>query len=120
MKNLTLRIDENFEHEIRKKAAQKNIKFTRYLRSLIDKGLAVEMQLEAMVDNKLMTENKKAFDLRLAEMLVENLIYSRKLIEVNSTLSNEAQSIFLEAQRNSKKYIAKINVGNDIEVLGEK
>jgi len=108
MKTLTIRIDKDFEQKLRKKSDQKNIKFSRYLRSLLDKGLAVDTQLEASGSSKLSSITQNDLNIRTAEMISEILIHTRKLIETNPTLSGKTTSLLLEAEKRSKNYVNKL------------
>lgn len=114
MKSLTIRIDKDFEQLLRKKAEQRNIKFTRYLRSLIDKGLTTEAYLEEQGGRMPHSKANESLETRTAEMVAEILINTRHLIEVNPLLSDKAKGVLAEAEKRSKSYIGKLVGSNHV------
>jgi hypothetical protein len=108
MKSLTIRIDKDFEQLLRKKAEQRNIKFTRYLRSLIDKGLTTEACLEEQGARVLHAKANEGLEIRMVEMIAEILIHTRTLLEVNPLLSDKVKGVLVDAERRSKSYVGKL------------
>jgi hypothetical protein len=104
MEIINIRVDKEFRNLLRERAEKREIKLSRYVRSLIEKGMVVESQLEQSSAG-VNSEKKKNINLRMAEMIAENLILTRTVIESNSPNKTEADKIIADAENRAHSYI---------------
>lgn len=108
MKTLTIRIDADFEQKLRQVAEQKKIKFTRYIRSLLEKGLVIDVQLGSLTLGGAAEKGRDNFDIRLAQINIESLALLRLLVEAHPELKGNAKEILWDAEQRAKNYTMKI------------
>lgn len=111
MKVVHIRIDEKMIKVIEGKVAKNSINFSRYIRSLLEKGLVYENQIEAGHSVKNVSSQDSERLLQIAEILLENLMLTRNLVWSSVTNKEEHKAILEVAMEKSKKYIAKHFLG---------
>jgi len=108
MQTMSIRIDEDFFQQLKKRSEMKGIKFTRYVRDLLRLGIAVDNGLD---DSQKIVESRgkgnRSLDVRVAEMVAEILINVRKAIEVNPSLDGDRRAILASAEKDARSYVSK-------------
>lgn len=99
MKIIGIRFDSDMYKLLRVKAEQQNINLSKYLRSLIEKGLAVENQK---------TEKKQStLLLKVTEATLENLALTQYLLNYSVRNVEQTNKIISDAKQSTKEYIEK-------------
>ena len=112
MKQVSLRIDDVLSEILKRNAAQQQVKMTRYIRSLIEKGLVIDTQIQQGVYVEKKDHSKSHFDIKIAELIAQNSALSRKLIRAqlkNDEISNDE---IKDAEKRAKEFIAEL-MGHD-------
>jgi hypothetical protein len=112
MKQYSVRIDRRLAEIVERNAEQQGAKLARYIRSLIEKGLVVDAQIQQgmLADKK--DNSKNYFDIRTAELLAENVALSRKILRKQFKNAEISHDEIIDAERRSKEFISKLVDGN--------
>ena len=102
-----IRIDEEMAKTIEYKAAKNAIKLSRYIRSLLEKGLVFEHQMEAGHSIKNLPSKDAEYLIKIAEILVENIRLTRKLIRNSVNTHEEHREILNVARGGVEEYMQK-------------
>ena len=114
MKQYSLRVDDTLSGILNRNAENQGIKVTRYIRSLIEKGLVIDTQIQQGVLVEKRDRSKSYFDIKIAELVAQNLALSRKLIRAqlkNDEISNDE---IKDAERRAKEFIAELMGQNSL------
>lgn len=105
MKVIHIRIDEKMIKTIEGNAAKNAIRPSRYIRSLLEKGLVFEHQMEAGHSGKTIPTKESNHVLKMAEILVENIMLTRKLIRQSVQTQEEHREILEFAVKGAREYM---------------
>lgn len=112
MKQVSVRVDDTFYGILKKNAEQQGIKVTRYIRSLIEKGLVIDTQIQQGVLVEKRDHSKSYFDIKIAELVAQNLALSRKLIRVQLKSEELSHDEIRDAEKRAKEFIAELMDNN--------
>jgi len=107
MKTICIRIDEKVVEIIDRNAAQQGIKPTRYVRSLIEKGLVLDHQIQGGTTGKHAPMQDTTLWFSLAEFLIENVMLARILVRKTVQTPEEHKEILQVAAEKAKQYLDK-------------
>jgi thioredoxin reductase len=104
MRKVTIRIDEKIWQVIEKNAEEQSIKSTRYARSLLEKGLVIDHQIQSGSSSNKTSQQEHSLSLELLEIAVENVMLTRKLVRISVQTQEEHRAILEAAGTGAKKY----------------
>lgn len=106
MSSIHIRMDDKLSKTISENCEKYAIKRSRYIHSLLEKGLVLEHQL-ASGRAKNTSEKDSENLIKLAEILVENIMLTRKLIRQSVKTQEEHREILEFAVQKAKEYVEK-------------
>jgi AraC-like DNA-binding protein len=111
MKQYSVRVDDRLSQILERNAENQGIKVTRYVRSLIEKGLVIDTQIQQGVLAEKIDKSKSYFDLKIAELVAQNVALSRKLLRKQFKNEEIGQDEIQDAERRAKEVIARLIEG---------
>lgn len=115
MKQYSIRIDHKLAEILERNSQQQSIKVTRYIRSLIEKGLVIDTQIQQGVLADKNNNSKSYFDLRIAELITQNLSLTRKLIRMVLKSDEAGEKEICLAESRAKDFINSL-IGSKVEL----
>ena len=113
MKQYSVRIDRKLAEILERNAEQQSAKLARYIRSLIEKGLVIDTQIQQGVLVEKRDNSKSHFDIKIAELVAQNLALSRKLIRGQCKNDEEGNHEIKDAERRAQQFISEL-IGVDV------
>lgn len=107
MRQFTIKLEQSTADLIERQAQEQGIKVTRYLRTLIEKGLVVDMQLQQKQPNPIAENAKSPFEISIAEIQVATYALLKKYGEAILGAAHLAQDEAALAQQKAKLFVAK-------------
>ena len=107
MKSYCMRVDQNLSTILERNANDQGIKISRYIRSLIEKGLVVDSRIRKGLHCDIDDDCKSYFDIKIAELIVQNLLVTRKVL-FSQLESADALEEIEGAITRSRDYIKKL------------
>jgi len=98
---------------LERNAEQQSAKLARYIRSLIEKGLVIDTQIQQGVLVEKRDHSKSHFDIKIAELVAQNLALSRKLIRAQLKSEELSHDEIRDAEKRAKEFIAEL-IGGDV------
>jgi len=114
MKQYSVRMDQKLSEILERNAAQQGAKLSRYIRSLIEKGLVVDTQIQQGVYVEKRDHSKSYFDIKIAELIAQNLALSRKLIRAQLKSEELSHDEIRDAEKRAKEFIAELMGQNSL------
>ena len=114
MKQYSLRVDDTLSGILNRNAENQGIKVTRYIRSLIEKGLVIDTQIQQGVLVEKRDRSKSYFDIKIAELVAQNLALSRKLIRAQLKSEELSHNEIRDAEKRAKEFIAELMDHNSL------
>ena len=108
MKQYSVRVDHKLAEILERNAQQQGIKVTRYIRSLLEKGLVIDTQIQQGVLTEKKDNSKSYFDIRIAEVVAQTLVLSRKLIRTHLKSEEASSNEISDAERRAKEFISDL------------
>jgi hypothetical protein len=105
MKQYSVRVDDALSRVLERNAENQGSKITRYVRSLIEKGLIIDTQIQQGVLVEKIDKSKSYFDLKIAELVAQNVALSRKLLRKQFKNEETGQNEIQDAERRAKDFI---------------
>jgi AraC-like DNA-binding protein len=81
------------------------------VRSLIEKGLVIDTQIQQGILAEKIDKSKSYFDLKIAELVAQNVALSRKLLRKQFKNEETGQDEIQDAERRAKEVIARLIEG---------
>jgi len=113
MKQYSIRIDHKLSEILERNAQQQGVKNTRYIRSLIEKGLVIDTQIQQGVLAEKRDHSKSYFDIKIAELVAQTLALSRKLIRAQLKSEEASHDEIRDAEKRAKEFISEL-MGSDM------
>jgi hypothetical protein len=111
IKQYSVRMDDRLSQILERNAENQGIKITRYLRSLIEKGLVIDTQIQKGVLVEKIDKSKSYFDIRIADLVSEKVALSRKLLRKQFKNEETGHDEIQDAERLAKEIIARLIEG---------
>jgi hypothetical protein len=108
MKQYSMRVDDGLSQILERNAENQGIKVTRYVRSLIEKGLVIDTQIQQGILAEKIDKSKSYFDLKIAELVAQNVAISRKLLRKQFKNEEIGQDEIQDVERRAKEVIARL------------
>jgi hypothetical protein len=105
MKQYSVRVDTRLSQVLNRNAEDQGIKVTRYVRSLIEKGLIIDTQIQQGILVEKKDNSKSYFDLKIAELVAQSVALSRKLLRKQFKNEEAGQDEVQDAERLAKDFI---------------
>jgi DNA-directed RNA polymerase beta' subunit len=115
MKIMNIRIDQKVAEIIDRNAGKQRIKPSRYVRSLIEKGLVLDHQIQAGYVTSSGLQHESKLWPKLFNLAVENVELARSVVWQAAKTGEEAKEIVDAAQERAKKYVEKHIEGKEPE-----
>lgn len=110
MKSYSVRLDNKLFNILETKAKQQEIKLSRYIRSLIEKGLVIDSQINqpgfGVGDGLDLPDD--TFKVNLAELSVQSLVLTRKLLRARMRSEARAEETIRQAEQLAHDYVVKL------------
>jgi|GEM_PF-1775552 len=113
MESFSLRVDRNLSNVLAENARKQGIKVSRYMRSLIEKGLVFEA---CSCEGTFFTQGDQTLNpikMKIAELGIQNLILTRKLIRNLLSENGKADELINKAETMSQDYITNLLENHD-------
>jgi hypothetical protein len=108
MTQYSVRVDQKLADILEKNSEHQGIKMTRYIRSLLEKGLVIDTLVQQGSLAEKQDNSKSHFEIRIAELVAQNLVLGRKLIRAQSKTEDQANKEISEAETLAREYISKL------------